>query len=176
MPAALLMANVHATLRGQILQRLSPGDCLMRANEHLVPSMDPGRFVTIFLAALDCTTGEICYANAGHNHPFLFRAGKEAERLGTGGVALGCIKQLSYTEGHASLDQGDTLLVYSDGITEAVDKDECLFGEERLADVVTANRETGAEELIEAIVEAVRLHSGECPQMDDMTAVIVRRG
>ncbi len=176
MPAALLMANVHATLRGQILQGLCPGDCLERSNDHLVPSMDPGRFVTLFYAALDGSTGEVCYANAGHNYPFVFKPGKEATRLGGGGVALGCMKGTCYTEGRLTMAPGDILLLYSDGITEAVDKNENLFGEERLAEVVTGNREATAEHLIEKIVEAVRLHSDESAQMDDMTAVVVRRG
>lgn len=176
MPAALLMANVHATLRGQILQGLCPKDCLKSSNEHLVPSMDPGRFVTLFYAALDGATGEVCYANAGHNYPFLFQAGKEAVRLEIGGVALGCLKTASYSEGRLTMAPGDILLLYSDGITEAVDKADSLFGEERLAEVVTANREATAEHLIERIVDAVRLHSGEAAQMDDMTAVVVRRG
>jgi sigma-B regulation protein RsbU (phosphoserine phosphatase) len=176
MPAALLMANVHATLRGQIFQGLSPGDCLGRSNEHLVPSMDPGRFVTLFYAVLDGRTGEVCYANAGQNYPFLFKVTEDAIRLGTGGVALGCLDETSYTEARVSLAPGDILLLYSDGITEAVDRDENLFGEERLAEVVMENREASAEHLIEKIVEAVQLHSGESPQTDDMTAVVVRRG
>jgi sigma-B regulation protein RsbU (phosphoserine phosphatase) len=176
MPAALLMANVHATLRGQILHGLSPGDCLRRSNECLVPSMDPGRFVTLFYAALDGGTGEVCYANAGHNYPFLFKAGTEIARLEVGGVALGCLKSTSYTEARLTLAPGDIVLLYSDGITEAVDKDENLFGEERLAQVVAENREMGAADLIERIVEAVRLHSGGAAQADDMTAVVVKRG
>jgi sigma-B regulation protein RsbU (phosphoserine phosphatase) len=175
MPAALLMANLHATLRGQILQGLSPQACLERSNEHLLPSMDPGRFVTLFYAALDGRTGEVCYANAGHNYPFLFGASKEVTRLGVGGVALGCLRDTSYTEGHVTLAPEDILLLYSDGITEAVDKDENLFGEERLVEVVRENRDATAEQLIEKIVEAVRLHSGESAQADDMTAVVVRR-
>jgi sigma-B regulation protein RsbU (phosphoserine phosphatase) len=176
MPAALLMANVHAALRGQIFQGLGPGDCLRRSNEQLVPSMDAGRFVTLFYAVLDGRTGEICYANAGHNHPFLFRATGEVTRLGTGGVALGCLEKTDYAECRASLAPGDILLLFSDGITEAVDGEHRLFGEERLAEVVFQNRETGAETLIGKIVEAVRRHSGESTQMDDMTAVVVRRG
>ena len=176
MPAALLMANVHATLRGQILHGLSPGECLMRSNEHLVPSMDPGRFVTLFHAVLDRRTGDLCYANAGHNHPFLFSAGGETARLATSGIALGCMKDPHYTEGGLSLNPGDILLLYSDGITEAVDREENLFGEERLAQVVKQNRGASAEYLIDEVVEAVRSHMGECPQMDDMTAVVVKRG
>ena len=175
MPAALLVANIQAALRGNVSQGLPPGECLERSNAHLLASMNPDRFVTLFYGVLDGKAHEVCYANAGHNRPFVFRAGGRPERLGIGGVALGCLDQATYTEGRAMLDPGDILLVYSDGITEAIDKEEGLFGEERLADLVVANAGDTAERLVERIVEAVREHAGELPQMDDMTAVVVKR-
>jgi sigma-B regulation protein RsbU (phosphoserine phosphatase) len=175
MPAALLMANVYATLRGQILQGLGPRECLERANKHLLAGMDAGRFVTLFHATLDGKTDQVCYCNAGHNHPFLFKEGKEAVRLTVSGVALGCMESPSYTEGCVEMAPGDIMLLYSDGITEAVNKDVEMFGEQRLADVVTANRGDGAEQLVEKIIAAVRQYSGETSQMDDMTAVVMKR-
>jgi serine phosphatase RsbU (regulator of sigma subunit) len=175
MPAALLMANVQATLRAQILQSLSPKICLEQTNRHLVPSMDAGRFVTLFYAALDGKTGEICYSNAGHNYPFLFRQDGEVVRIEASGVALGCMEKPAYVEECVTLAPGDILLLYSDGITEAVDKDDCLFGEERLVEVTRDSRESSAENLIEKIFEAVGLHTGESAQMDDMTAVVIKR-
>ncbi|MFH1312414.1 MAG: GAF domain-containing SpoIIE family protein phosphatase [Candidatus Eisenbacteria bacterium] len=175
MPAALLVANIQAALRGYVLQGLCPEDCLGRSNEHLLTGMNLDRFVTLFYAMLDSKAHDLHYSNAGHNPPFLFRAGKEPRRLEVGGVALGCMGKAIYTAGRVTLDMGDILLVYSDGITEAIDRQEQLFGETRLAELVTANSGDTAERLVERIVEAVQQHAGELPQMDDMTAVVVKR-
>jgi sigma-B regulation protein RsbU (phosphoserine phosphatase) len=175
MPAALLVANIQAALRGNVLQGLPPEECLERSNTHLLTSMNPDRFVTLFYAVLDSKAHELSYANAGHNRPLLFRALGEPERLEVGGVALGCMDRANYAVGRVVLRAGDVLLVYSDGITEAIDKEESLFGEARLVSLVRANSGDTAERLIERIVEAVGDHAGELPQMDDMTAVVVKR-
>jgi sigma-B regulation protein RsbU (phosphoserine phosphatase) len=174
-PAALLMANLQATLRAQILQGLSPKECLERSNTHLLGSTDPGRFMTLFYAVLDGAAHELCYSNAGHNRPLLFKRGAEPTRLDIGGIALGYMKDVTYLEGRVALEPGDICLVYSDGITEAVNKDEELFGEERLSQVVTANSDDTAEDLIEKVFDAAGLHSSGLSQADDMTVVVVKR-
>jgi sigma-B regulation protein RsbU (phosphoserine phosphatase) len=175
MPAALLMANLQAALRGQVLQGLGPKGCLERANAHLLGSMDPGRFVTLFHALLDSRTHELSYSNAGHNYPFLFRAGREATRLELGGVALGCLENVRYAEDQVAVAPGDIVLLYSDGITEAINKQEEPFGEERLSQIIAENCDDTARHLIDRVVEAVRLHSADLSQMDDMTAVVIKR-
>jgi sigma-B regulation protein RsbU (phosphoserine phosphatase) len=175
MPAALLMANLQATLRGQIFQGLGPARCLEQANAHLLRSMDSGRFITLFHTVLNAETHGLSYSNAGHNYPFLFRGGREPTRLELGGVALGCMENPTYNEGSVTLDRGDIVLLYSDGITEAANKDLDLFGESRLSKVVTDNRDYTAEQIIDKIIEAVRLHSGQDSQSDDTSAVIIKR-
>jgi sigma-B regulation protein RsbU (phosphoserine phosphatase) len=174
-PAALLMANVQATLRGQTIQGLSPKECLEQSNANLMGSMDAGRFITLFYAVLDSENHELIYANAGHNHPFLFKAGKEATRLEVSGIALGSIDNARYAEGRMAMAPGDIFVVFSDGITEAIDMDEDLFGEQRLSQIVSQNSGDTAEHLIELIFSAVRLHAGESSQSDDMTAVVIKR-
>jgi sigma-B regulation protein RsbU (phosphoserine phosphatase) len=174
-PAALLMANLQATLRGQTIQGLSPKECLERSNVHLLGNMDPGRFITLFYAVLDGQHHELAYANAGHNHPFLFKAGEAVTRLDVSGIALGSVDNARYTEGRAALAPGDIFVVFSDGITEAIDRDEDLFGEQRLSRIVSRNSGETAEHLIEIIFDAVKLHVGEASQSDDMTAVVVKR-
>jgi sigma-B regulation protein RsbU (phosphoserine phosphatase) len=175
MPAALLMANLQATLRAQTIQGLSPEECLKRSNTHLLGSMDPGRFITLFYAVLDGQSDELIYANAGHNHPFLLKGGKEPGRLDISGIALGSMEQACYSEGRVTMVPQDICVLFSDGITEAVNKDEELFGEHRLSRVVTENCGDSAERLIERIFEAVTHHAGSSPQMDDMTAVVIKR-
>lgn len=175
MPAALLMANLQATLRAQILQGLSPGPCLERSNAHLLRSMDAGRFITLFHAVLDGGTNELFYSNAGHNYPFLFKGGSEATRLEGGGVALGCMENVKYSEATLTMASGDILLLFSDGITEAVNKQLDQFGETRLKQVVIDHCDDTAEQMVERIIESVRRHSGESAQSDDMTAVVIKR-
>jgi sigma-B regulation protein RsbU (phosphoserine phosphatase) len=175
MPAALLMANLQATLRSQIFQKSGTSVCLERANGHLLRSMDSGRFVTLFHAVLDGRTHDLRYSNAGHNYPFLLKGGREPGRLDVGGVALGCMENPRYAETSVTLNPGDIVLLYSDGITEAANKELELFGENRLTQVVADNHDDSAEQIIDKIVEAVREHSGQSTQSDDMTAVIVKR-
>jgi serine phosphatase RsbU (regulator of sigma subunit) len=176
MPAALLMANVQATVRGQTLLSLSPGECVRRSNTLLFRSTDIQRFVTFFYGILDTGENRFSYSNAGHNHPLLFSADREPLRLGTGGLVLGIMEDVPFGEKEVSFNPGDLLVIYSDGITEAMDAQEEDFGEERLIAVAREHREDSCRELIEKVLQAVRRHAGNVPQMDDMTLVAIRRG
>lgn len=176
MPAALLAANLQATLRAQILQGMGPKECLEQSNTHLLRSMNPDRFVTLFYAELDSSTHRLSYSNAGHNRPFLFREAGDVSRLGTGGVALGCMDKVSYKDDHVVLGPGDMLVIYSDGITEAINERQEMFGERRLLQTVEENRAESAKDLVERLIRTVSQHTGELPQTDDMTAVVIKRG
>jgi len=175
MPAALLMANLQATLRGQIMIDASPKTCLNRTNALIYRSTDAEKFVTLFYGILDGGTHELTYSNAGHNYPLLLKAGEIPVRLELSGLILGCLEDYSYTEGAIRLDAGDALLVYSDGITESINGNEEEFGEEKLADILRRNSADTATQLIDRIVSAVRAHAGESSQMDDMTLLVIRR-
>ena len=175
MPAAMLMANLQATLRGQTLFSTSCKDCLQRSNKLLFQSTDLQKFATLFYGILNTRKNELCYSNAGHDYPFLFSGDKEPRRLETGGTVLGFMEDFAFKEQVVPFNSGDLLLVYSDGITEAMNADEEEFGENRLAEVTLKHRDELASTLIEKIIAAVKLHTGDAPQMDDITLVVIKR-
>ncbi len=174
LPASLLMANVQATLRGQASWTESVKTCLERANQLLCQSMRRGTFVTLFYGILDPRTHEFAYGNAGHNKPLLHSAGEES-RLELGGLALGLLPTANYQDSSLTLTEGDVLLIYSDGITEAMNLERELFEEDRLSDILRQHATEPAQTIVDRIVEAVQQHADGAPSSDDMTLVVVRR-
>jgi sigma-B regulation protein RsbU (phosphoserine phosphatase) len=175
MPAALLMANLQATLRGQATLEVPCKICMERSNKLLFKGTDSTKFATLFYGILNAERHELCYSNAGHDFPLLFTAGKTPTRLKTGGVVLGFVPNFSYTETQITLHRGNVLVLYSDGITEAMNEQEQEFGEQRLARIVQQHIAEPAEDIINHIVVKVREHSGRVPQMDDMTLLMIKR-
>ena len=175
MPAALLMSNLQATIRGQAMLHASIPDCLSHSNRLLFHNTSPEKFATLFYGCIDTKHHALSYANAGHNFPLLFRADGSHRTLEVGGMVLGCLDGSAFVEETVELAAGDRLVVYSDGITEAVNREDEEFGETRLIDLVRAHARSGSRELAETVLDAVQRHAGDAPQMDDMTLVIIRR-
>ena len=175
LPAALLMANLQATIRGQTLVKSSPKECLLRSNKLLYRSTDPQKFATVFYGILDAQTHQVCYSNAGHNRPIFFSDSKEPTILEEAGIALSFLEEFSYDEGIISFNPGDILVIYSDGITEAMDAGDEEFGEDRLLELISQNLNESAAGLVDKIITTVNRHAGERHQMDDMTLVVIKR-
>jgi sigma-B regulation protein RsbU (phosphoserine phosphatase) len=175
MPAALLMANLQATLRGQISHDVPCSSCIARSNSLLYQSTDPKKFATLFYGILDQAKHELCYCNAGHDNPILFTPGKEIQRLGVGGIVLGFVPEFPFSEARITLEPGSVLVLYSDGITEAMNVQEEEFGEERLMTVLGQNLAEPTEKIMDNVLEAISQHIGRVPQMDDMTMVVIKR-
>jgi len=175
MPAALLMANLQAAVRGQTSLKASVEDCLKLSNNLLFQCTEENKFATFFYSVLDTRNHEICFCNAGHNPPLIFSESKKPVPLKTGGVVLGFMENFSYEKDFISFNPGELLLLYSDGITEAMNAEGEEFGEDRLKDVIMNNRNDSAEELVDKIIRTAKYHEGDQPQMDDMTALIVKR-
>jgi serine phosphatase RsbU (regulator of sigma subunit) len=175
LPASLLMANTQATLRGQTGPGVASDVCLERSNRFLHRTLRPGAFVTLFYGILDASTHRVQSANAGHNRPLLLRAGGTVERLEHGGLVLGALAGSAYEEAVHALGPGDVLLVYSDGLTEAMNDDREEFGEARTTEVLRAHRGASAAALVDALVAAVQAHAGGVPQSDDITVLVVKR-
>jgi steroid delta-isomerase-like uncharacterized protein len=177
-PAALVMATTCGMLRAvsQALDSSSPSEMLQRVNEALVPSIPTNMFVTCFYAILDSERGNLRYANAGHDLPYLRRRGGDCEELRARGMPLGLMPEMSYEEGEASLREEDSVLFYSDGLVEAHDPKGEMFGFPRLRALVAEHGDEEERSLGEFLMEELYSFVGEgWEQEDDITLLTLRR-
>ncbi len=175
LPASLLMANLQATLRGQTLTAVVPKICLERSNQLLYQSTSPEKFATLFYGILDARNHQIHYSNAGHDNPMLCGDRPDPMRLKTGGIPLGMLPEFPFEQESVPLESGSLLVAFSDGVTEAMDGREEMFGEERIKAVIDGCRHASASQIIDQLVAAVKKHANGYPQSDDITVVVVRR-
>jgi sigma-B regulation protein RsbU (phosphoserine phosphatase) len=173
--ASLLMANLQATLRGQTLVDAPAHERIERANKLICRCTDDERFVTLFYGVIDATAQELVFCSAGHEPPFLYSEDGPSKRLEPGGLALGVFEDVRYTESSIPLKPGDTLVVYSDGVTDATNEAEEPFGTERLDSLIGEHRKEPAAALIQRIFDGVSAHTGATPQFDDLTLLVVKR-
>lgn len=174
LPASLLMANVQATIRLLVSMDLTASEAIARANSFLFRSTPTEKFVTFFFSVLDPASNTLTFCNAGHNPPYLL-SGKSARALRTEGLVLGMVDGFSYRHDSADLLPEDLIVMFSDGVTEAVNAGEEEFGDKRLLEVVRKHREEPAAAIVAAIVEAVQLHRAKQAQHDDITIVVLKR-
>jgi serine phosphatase RsbU (regulator of sigma subunit) len=172
--AALLMANLQANLRSQCAIALDQPQNMLRAVNRLFCENTPdGGFATLFFAEYDERTGRLRYANCGHLCALLLRGDGEVERLEATATVLGLFQDWDCETGERALRSGDTIALYTDGITEAFNDAEEEFGEERLVAALRKSRERSPQELLDAVVEEVRLHSPH-EQRDDITMIVAK--
>lgn len=170
-PAAMVMAAARSVLRASGSRIGSPGDVLERVNDLLVPDIPERMFVTCLYAVVDPVTGRIVFANAGHNLPFARTTDGIVELRATG-MPLGMMPGMTYEEKEALLAPGESLLLYSDGITEAHDPTREMFGTERLGERVA----TDEGDLIDSVLTSLQRFTGDdWEQEDDITIVTLRR-
>jgi len=174
-PAALLMALLLAMMRTLVDEGFDGAALMNRLNAQVSKHAPPSRFVTLFIATLDPVTGQLTYVNAGQNPPLLRRAGGAYERLRDGGIALGMSARATYTAGRAELRQGDVIVMYSDGVTEAEDAVGRPFDETGLQQVVDGRGWGSAKELGWATFAAVEHHTEERRLLDDLTVLVARK-
>jgi len=172
-PAALLVSTVAGTVRAFADGALSPKAVVERLNRAVVRSAAAGKFVTFFYAELDHAQGRLRYVNAGHNYPRVRRASGELLALETGGTPLGLFEGLPYEQGEQVFTPGDSLLLFSDGISEAVDSFNQEYGEERLEALWKQHGAGAAAALLDMVYDDVIRFRGAAPQNDDMTMVVV---
>jgi phosphoserine phosphatase RsbU/P len=176
LPAAMIMAAVRGALRAQIESAVPMEQVTAALNRMLVRDTPAGKFVSLFWGILDIRSLWFKYINAGHNPPLLFSGQTgEVSRLEEGGAVLGVVASLPYAGGSVRLESGDTLVMFTDGITEAQNAAEEMYGEERLTAMVReAPAGCNASELLEMIDQEVVLFAGSEPQYDDCTLVLAR--
>lgn len=178
-PAAFFMLIARTLLKATATFGASPGACLSRLNDLLGEENEQMLFVTLFYGILDLRTGAFTYANGGHNPPYHLRAGPHhagtiAPLASTEGMGLAVIDGLTYRETTLVLAPGDGLLLYSDGVTEAFDIHEKIYGDPRLIATLAAIGAASAQELVEQVFASVLSFAEGAPQADDITTVGVR--
>ncbi len=176
MPAALFMMSSRMLLKGAGQRFENPGEALEEVNNLLDAENEAAMFVTLFYAIYDTNTSEFHYANGGHNEPIVVHPdGSTTVIPPTGGTALGIIPEISYEENSVKLEPGDTVILYTDGITEAFNSEGELFGLEQLCEIFRDRQPQSAEEASEIVFETVNKFAGDEPQSDDQACLVFRR-
>ena len=175
LPASLLMANLQATLRGQTLVEAEVRERIERSNKLMHRSTDVEKFATLFYGVLKVSGHELTYVNAGHEPPLVFSASGGLKRLESGGLALGVLDDFPYTQETVAIANGDVMVIYSDGVTDATNLSDEQYGAERLASIVEKHLGEPASIIVDHIIEAVNAHAKGAAQLDDITVVVVKR-
>ena len=174
-PAALLMANLQATIRALAPLDLPLSEFTQRVNDLMCRNTGGDKFVTFFWGVIDHRVRTLTYVNAGHNYPFLLRGDGSVERLDKGGMILGVMKSdRPYEQEMIPLRPNDLLVLFTDGVSEAMSKDAVEYDEAHLENFLPSVRHLGAQEITEAIYKDVLLHTKGAPQSDDITMMVVK--
>ena len=172
-PAAMFMMTAKTIIKDLAEGGMAVNDIFTKANEKLCENNESGMFVTAWMGILNLTTGNIQFANAGHNPPLLKRANGDFEYLKTrAGFVLAGMEGIRYRAGEITLNQGDRLFLYTDGVPEATNVDNKLYGEDRLLNFMNQNASMEATELLPALKANIDEFVGEAPQFDDITMLM----
>ena len=175
-PAALYMMSSRTLLKGAAIGCESPSQVLDEVNSLLQDDSDTGMFVTLFYGIYDPATNEFTYANGGHNPPLIVHADGSSTVLAmTGGVALGVVPSIQYEQTTVALSPGDTILLYTDGITDATNEEGEFFGLERLQATFAGNPPRDSRAANYAVFEALQNFVGDAAQADDITCLALSR-
>jgi len=173
--AALLMSSVHAAIHAQVAAKTSLYEMVKSVNQYLAENTPTNRFVTLFVAELDPLLGTFSYINAGHNPPLIGHLDGKVEQLESGGFPLGILPMADFEVGQTKLEPGESLVIYSDGVSEANNLNEDEFGMERLIQVVSQNLKSSAAGMRDKVESALSTFTQTAPPNDDITLVIVKR-
>jgi phosphoserine phosphatase RsbU/P len=173
-PAALFMAMTKTLLRGAASRMVTPGEILRRLNEELYRDNDAVMFVTVFCGILNVRTGEIHYSNGGHELPYHLSGAGVRPLENPGGGALGIAEDAAYPSARVLLGSDESLFLYTDGVTEAVDAKGAFFTDQRLEQLLSGTRGSGPRQLLRQVVDEVNAFSAGAPQADDITGLVLR--
>jgi sigma-B regulation protein RsbU (phosphoserine phosphatase) len=175
-PAAMLMATFQASLRTLSSSRVSLAEVVVGLNHYACTNSQGGvRFTTAFLAELDPATGEVVYVNAGHNAPILRKGSGAIERLDTGGIPLGILQETTHQTGSTRLGPEDWLVIFTDGVVEAVNTGDEEYEEPRLIRLIDGAGTSSPAELLRRLLADLDSFVGNTPQHDDMTCLLLKR-
>ena len=168
-PAALFMAVTKTLFRATAGNGGTPGEILARLNTDICRDNESCMFVTFFCGILNIRTGQVDYSNGGHNLPYYLQRDGVSPLENFGGISLGLMEQSPYASGRMVLRPGEALLLYTDGVTEAMDLSKTLYSDERLEKFLGTNRSSAPSQIIGDLISDVRHFAGEAPQSDDIT-------
>ena len=172
-PAAMFMMTAKTIIRDLAERGLSVDEIFTLANDKLCENNESGMFVTAWMGKIDLSTGALSFANAGHNPPVIVHADGKCEYLKSRtGFVLAGMEGMKYRANEMTLNKGDKILIYTDGVTEATDVNEALYGEDRLLSYIEKNKEMKAEKLLSGLKEDIDRFAGDAPQFDDITMLV----
>jgi sigma-B regulation protein RsbU (phosphoserine phosphatase) len=175
-PAAMLMATFQASLRTLSTSGVALSGLVAGVNRYACSNSAGGnRFTTAFLAELDAATGDLVYINAGHNVPILRKKSGAVERLEVGGIPVGILAESPYQVGTTRLEPGDWLVIFTDGVVEAVNAKDEEYGETELLRLVDRESGSAPAELLRSLLTELDRHVGNTPQHDDITCLLLKR-
>jgi sigma-B regulation protein RsbU (phosphoserine phosphatase) len=172
--AALLMANLQASLRTASGMGIPLNDIVSRINELICHNTPPEQYITFFAGMYHPKTKTFIYVNAGHNPPLVIRKNGKVETLYQGGLILGFEENRKYEQGSIKLQAGDVILMYTDGVSEAMNEKEEEFGENRIMEFIQQNLTLPTEEIVAGLEKSVEVFTGDRMFTDDFTLILVR--
>jgi phosphoserine phosphatase RsbU/P len=176
-PAAMVMATFQASLRTLSTSGIPLAELVAGVNRYTCSNSQGGaRFTTAFFAELDPATGDVVYVNAGHNVPILRKKSGVLERLEAGGIPIGIFAESAYQVGTTRLENGDWLVIFTDGVVEAVNSKDEEYGEPELIRLVDRESGSAPSELLRRLLAELDLFVGNTPQHDDITCLLLKRG
>ncbi|MGB4082709.1 MAG: PP2C family protein-serine/threonine phosphatase, partial [Candidatus Fermentibacter daniensis] len=174
-PAALTMASLKGNLAAQVQNIYSISEIMRRVNGAASTGAEGSSLTGLFYGVLNLDSGLLTYVNAGHNPPVLIKREGQTRLLTEGGLLLGALPGAAYDNGYVSIEAADILILYTDGITEAMNREGEEFGISRLVDVSLQSHDLSSRQIVSRILDSVNRHSAGQPRADDQTLVVVRR-
>ena len=174
-PAAILMAVCRTLLKATALQNISPGECMKYVNDVLVRQSDSAMFVTVFYGILHTNTGEVEFCIGGHNPPYLLTQSGELNVISDpASMIVGALENAGFETGRIRLRPGDCIILYTDGVIEAVNVRQVEFSETRLESVIQRSTGQTMDQVVNNVIDEVRIFSTGLPQSDDITSLALR--
>ena len=175
-PAAIFMAVSRTLIKATALQEDRTDECMKTVNDILCEESVGSMFVTVFYGIYDLQTGHVAFTNAGHNPPYILKADGEVQVLqSTPNLVLGAVEGMSFTSEWLDLNPGDALVLYTDGVTEAENKEHAQFGESRLEAALAESKGASSKQIVSNINAKVKEFVDGAPQSDDITQLVIRR-
>ena len=175
-PAAIFMAVSRTLIRATGIRGVTPSECITDSNDLLAKESANNMFVTAFYGIYNIKTGEVTYTNAGHNPPYLIKADGTIEQLPLSkDIVVGALDDFQFSEETLQLEHDDTLLLYTDGVTEAINVNDEEYGEKRLEETLKDVTQQNCQQIINTVKANVKTFAGEAEQSDDITLLAIKR-